>query len=348
MYNYMTTINNVDICCGLNWGDEAKGKIVSQLLKKYNYDWVCRWNGGSNAGHTIYVNDIKYATHIIPAGIFHGIPCFIGPECFINYEALTKEMEYLQKSGFDISKVYISSKAHIVTDNHIEEDNLKYKKQQGSTGMGIAPCAKDKYARMGKRVQDVDDFPYKENIWINEIPPLSGNILCEGSQGFWLDINHGSYPFVTSSSTLPYSACSLGFPHQKIRNIYGATKVYDTRVGVDPTFSHKDCGDYKESFDSIASIAEEYGTTTKRKRKIEWLNVDKLLYAINTSGTNIVVFSKIDILDKVNMYIYIHNGKYVIVDSNEEFVKNINNLIYLECKFVEKIIYSDNPKSVDI
>ena len=344
----MAEINCVDICCGLNWGDEAKGKIVSQLLKNYKYDWVCRWNGGSNAGHTIYINDIKYATHIIPAGIFYNIPCFIGPECFINYAALIKEMNYLEEKGFDISKVYISNKAHVVTEEHIAEDNLKYKKQQGSTGMGIAPCAKDKYARMGKRIQDVDDFPYKKNVWTNDIPPLNGNILCEGSQGFWLDINYGSYPFVTSSVTLPYSACSLGFPPQKIRNIYGATKVYDTRVGVDPMFSHQDSQQYKEIFDIIANIAEEYGTTTKRKRKIEWLNIDKLIYAINISGTNIVIFSKIDILDKINTYIYIHNGKYVITHTNEQFVKDINNIIYSECNLVERIIYSDNPVSVDI
>lgn len=344
----MTDVHNVDICCGLNWGDEAKGKIVSQLLSTYKYDWVCRWNGGSNAGHTIYVNEKKYATHIIPAGIFHNIPCYIGPECFINYDALVSEMEYLRQSGFDISKVYISKKAHIVTDKHIQDDVKFYKKQQGSTGMGIAPCARDKYARKGLRIEDVDDFPFKNNVWLDDVSPLKGDVLCEGSQGFWLDINHGSYPYVTSSCTLPYSACSLGFPPQTIRNIYGATKVYDTRVGVDPHFSHKDAEQYKEVFKEIALIAEEYGTTTKRLRKIEWLNMDKLLFSINTTGCTIPIFSKIDILEKMNKYAYIYENKYVVVDTREQFIENVNTLIQQKCRLVKDIIYSNNPTTVNL
>lgn len=343
----MNNIKNVDICCGLNWGDEAKGKIVSQLLQNNKYDWVCRWNGGSNAGHTIYINEKKYATHIVPAGIFYNIPCYIGPDCYINYYALISEMEYLKKNGFNTSLIYISNKAHIVTGEHIEEDNALYKVQQGSTGMGIAPCARDKYGRCGKRIEDDTMFPFKENVWTSEKLPLFGNILCEGSQGFWLDINYGSYPYVTSSNTLPYSACSLGFPPQKIRNIYGATKVYDTRVGVDPYFSHSDSKQYKTIFNNIAIIAEEYGTTTKRVRKIEWLNIDKLITSINISGTNIVIFSKIDILDKINRYIYIYDGIYVTHDTNEAFIGAINSIINEKCTYVKKVIYSDNPVTVN-
>ena len=343
----MVDINNVDICCGLNWGDEAKGKIVSELLKKYKYDWVCRWNGGSNAGHTIYIDGKKYATHIVPAGVFYNISCFIGPDCYINRDALKSEMEYLKYSGFDISKVYISKKAHVVTSEHVDEDNNLYKKQQGSTGMGIAPCAKDKYARRGLRVEDDEMFPYKENIWKTDDNPLKGDILCEGSQGFWLDINYGSYPYVTSTSTLPYGACSLGFPHCKIRNIYGATKVYDTRVGVDPYFSHKHSSKYTKMFEEIAEVAEEYGTTTKRKRKIEWLNMDKLIFAINTSGSNIIIFSKIDILDKMNKYVYIYNDEYIEIYNRNEFLSNINYILQEKCNYVDKIIYSDNPISIN-
>ena len=342
----MTDIKKVDICCGLCWGDEAKGKIVSHLLANNKYDWVCRWNGGSNAGHTIYINDTKYATHIIPAGVFYGIPCYIGPDCFINANALVSEMEYLKNNGFDISKIYFSSKAHIVTDAHIEEDCLLYKKQQGSTGMGIAPCARDKFARRGCLIKNDETFPYKENIWSQDEPPLAGTILCEGSQGFWLDINYGSYPYVTSACTLPYSACSLGFPPQKIRNIYGAAKVYDTRVGVDPYFSHIQSEKYKETFNNIAVIAEEYGTTTKRLRSIEWLNIDKLLQAVNTSGTNIIILSKIDILDKIKQYVYIYKGEYIQCENKDMFINNINTLLKDNCEFVENIIYSDNPKTI--
>ena len=341
-------IENVDICCGLNWGDEAKGKIVSQLLSKHKYDWVCRWNGGSNAGHTIYIDGKKYATHIIPAGIFHNIPCYIGPECFVNYNALISEMEYLTKHGFNTDNIYISKRAHIVTNQHITDDVNLYKKQQGSTGMGIAPCARDKYARKGIRIEDVDDFPFKNNVWHHNYSPLKGNILCEGAQGFWLDINQGSYPYVTSSCTLPYSACSLGFPPQKIRHIYGATKVYDTRVGVDPYFNHKDSQQYNDVFQKIALIAEEYGTTTKRLRKIEWLNIDKLLFSINTSGCNIVIFSKIDILEKMNIYIFIYKDNYVEVDNCKDFMTQINFIIKDKCPLVENIIYSNNPDTVDL
>ena len=343
----MANIDNVDICCGLSWGDEGKGKIVSDLLNKYKYDWVCRWNGGSNAGHTIYMNDKKYATHIIPAGIFHNIPCFIGPECFINYNALISEMEYLKNNGFDISKIFFSKRAHVVSNEHINEDCNSYKKQQGSTGMGIAPCAKDKYARRGRRIEDDENFPYKDNIWYDDDIPLNGNILCEGSQGFWLDINYGNYPYVTSATTLPYGACSLGFPPCKIRNIYGAVKVYDTRVGVDPNFSHKDSINSNEILEQIADIGEEYGTTTKRKRKVEWLNMDKLVFAINTSGSNIIIFSKIDILDKVGKYKYIYNNEHIETYSNEQFQCDIYKIINEKCKHVKKIIHSNNPYSID-
>lgn len=343
----MTEISNVDICCGLCWGDEAKGKIVSQLLKNNKYDWVCRWSGGSNAGHTIYIDNVKYATHIIPAGIFYNIPCYIGPDCYINYYHLKSEMEYLKNHGFDTSLIYISNKAHVITDDHITEDNAIYKGQQGSTGTGIAPCAKDKYGRNGKRIEDDDMFPFKENLWTSENIPLKGNILCEGAQGIWLDINYGSYPYVTSSNTLPYSACSLGFPPQKIRNIYGACKVYDTRVGVDPYFSHNECKKYKTIFNTIASVGEEYGTTTKRLRKVEWLNIDKLIEAINISGTNIIVISKLDILEKVNMYVYIYNGKYEEHSNKDDFVNSINNIIHEKCTYVCKIVYSNNPISVN-
>lgn len=340
------TINNVDICCGIAWGDEAKGKIVSQLIKNNKYDWVCRWNGGSNAGHTIYIDNKKYATHIIPAGVFYGIQCYIGPDCYINFNAFKEEMEYLKSNGFDISKIYVSGNAHVITDEHIDNDNKDYKKQQGSTGNGIAPCARDKFARKGLLVRKCKFFPY--NVWTDIQSPLYGDILCEGAQGFWLDINHGEYPYVTSSNTLPYSACSLGFPHNVIRNIYGAAKVYDTRVGVDPYFEHTNSEIYKDTFDSIAKIGEEYGTTTKRLRKVEWLNIDKLINAINISGTNILIMSKIDILEKVNKYVYIHDRTYNCCDTKDNFIKNINDIIINKCKYIEQIIYSDNPVTVDL
>jgi len=339
------SINNVDICCGLAWGDEAKGKIVSQLIKDNKYDWVCRWNGGSNAGHTIYIDNKKYATHIIPAGVFYGIKCYIGPDCYINFNAFKEEMEYLKSNGFDISQIYVSGNAHVITDEHIDNDNKDYKKQQGSTGNGIAPCARDKFARKGIPVRKYKFFPY--NVWTDVQSPLYGDILCEGAQGFWLDINHGEYPFVTSSNTLPYSACSIGFPHNVIRNIYGAAKVYDTRVGVDPFFYNSLSDQFKSDFKAISLLAEEYGTTTKRLRDVNWLNLDKLINSINISGTNMLVLSKIDILEKYDKFIYTFEKKIFQSKDKEHFVHEINDIIRNKCKYITHIFYSDNPFNVD-
>lgn len=339
------SINNVDICCGLAWGDEAKGKIVSQLIKDNKYDWVCRWNGGNNAGHTIYINNVKYSTHIIPAGIFYNIPCYIGPDCYIDISALIIEMDYLKSYGFDISKIYISGSAHVITDEHVDLDKSTYVNTQGSTGTGIAPCAKTKFARKGMLIKDLHNLPF--NVWNETIPPLYGDVLCEGAQGFWLDINHGNYPFVTSSNTLPYSACSIGFPHNVIRNIYGAAKVYDTRVGVDPFFYNDLSHQFKSDFKAISLLAEEYGTTTKRLRDVNWLNLDKLIDAINISGTNMLILSKIDILEKYNKFMYTFNNKIFQSKDKEHFIYEINVIILDKCKYITHIFYSANPFNVD-
>ena len=160
----------------------------------------------------------KYHTHIIPSGVFYGVKSFIGPDCFINMDDFEKEMEYLEDFGFDTSLVLISPRTHIITNEHKEEDLKKYKEKQGSTGKGIAPCAKDKFGRVGKLAEEFISNKYRHHLFYEE---LYGNLLCEGAQGFWLDVNHGNYPYVTSSYTLPYSACSLGFPPQVIGRIYG-------------------------------------------------------------------------------------------------------------------------------
>ena len=145
-----------------------------------------------------------------------------------------KEIEYLKDNGFDTNLVKISPKAHIVSSEHIQEDIEKYLNSQGTTAKGIAPCYRDKYARIGSRVGDKENYnDFNSYIW-NE--KLYGNVLCEGAQGFWLDINYGNYPYITSSTTLPYGACSLGFSPKLINNIYGACKIYDTRSGLDPEF----------------------------------------------------------------------------------------------------------------
>lgn len=352
-------VKAVDIVCGLAWGDEAKGKIVSELLAKHKYDWVCRWSGGSNAGHTIYIDGKKYVTHIIPAGVFYGIPSYIGPDCYVNLDDLDEEMTYLKNNGFNVDLIKVSNDAMTITNHHKEEDLKKYKKQQGSTGKGIAPCAKDKFARSGIRVADYviqNGFKTKtfnpfKHLWssedLNNKPKdsLYGNILCEGAQGFWLDINQGYYPFVTSSITLPYSACSLGFPPQKIRHIYGAAKIYDTRVGTDPSFP--DEMDSDPVLAKIGEVGQEFGATTGRSRKVWWLNIDKLIDAINVSGCTHLVISKTDVLDIVKQFKLFYQNDVKEFNSLKEMKNKIIECLESKCYLLKKIIFSNSPESVD-
>ena len=327
-------IDYVDICCGLNWGDEAKGKIVSYLSKVGKYNFVCRWAGGNNAGHTIYKNGIKYKTHLIPSGIFYDIPSVIGPDCVVNKESFFKEVKYLKDNGFNTNLIFVSPKAHLVTDEHIKEDKEKLVNTQGTTSKGIAPCYKDKYARKGIRISDVPEFePY---LWDEK---LYGNILCEGAQGFWLDINQGNYPYVTSSNTLPYGACSLGFPPQLIRKIYGASKIYDTRSGIDPFFPETLLED--DELLMLVKEGGEFGTTTGRMRKTNWLNLDKLIKAVNISGTTNIIISKVDVLEKIKLFKLYHDSSILSFNSIIEMKDYINNVLSRNCSFLEKIIYSD-------
>lgn len=336
----MSEINYVDICCGLAWGDEAKGKITSELAKTNNYNYVCRWSGGDNAGHTIYINKKKYETHIIPSGVFYNIKSIIGPDCVVNKEGFLKEIEYLNKNGFNTDLVKISPKAHIVTDNHIKEDLSILNKSQGTTARGIAPCYSDKYKRIGTQVKDVEEL--KEYLWDEN---LSGNILCEGAQGFWLDINQGNYPYTTSSVTLPYGSCSLGFAPQKIRNVYGAAKIYDTRSGIDSLFPEELLEDKELS--KIIELGKEYGVTTGRKRKVNWLNVDLLIKAVNISGTTHLIISKIDILEQLDNYKLLHNDEIVNFVNVDNLINYLNDLLICKCLFLKDIIYSNNPYKID-
>ena len=335
-------INIVDIVCGLSWGDEAKGKIVAQLAKSGNYNYVCRWGGGSNAGHTIYINNVKYKTHLIPSGVFFGVKSIIGPECVINKEAFYTEINYLKEHGFNTSLVKISPKAHVITSSHIEEDRKKYFKQQGTTAKGIAPCYRDKFGRVGTRVGDAENFyDFEHYIWDEK---LEGNILCEGAQGFWLDINYGNYPYITSSTTLPYGACSLGFSPKLINKIYGACKIYDTRSGLDPDFPEELLNDMELL--SICNEGKEYGVTTGRRRKVNWLDIQKLEKAINISGTTHLIISKIDIFKNLNLYKLLNNDiiSFNSIDTMKEYIEAY---LYNNCSQLENIIYSDNVENIE-
>lgn len=174
---------------------------------------------------------------------------------------------------------------------------------------------------------------------------LEGNVLCEGAQGFWLDINYGNYPYVTSSTTLPYGACSLGFPPQKIRKIYGAAKIYDTRSGIDTDFPEELLED--SELLKIVDVGKEYGTTTGRKRKSNWLNLNKLIDAINISGTTDLIISKIDVLEEVNIYKLYYNNELITFENIINMKDYISNILLTNCKLLLKTItFSNNPYSI--
>uniref|UniRef100_A0A6C0JBN0 Adenylosuccinate synthase n=1 Tax=viral metagenome TaxID=1070528 RepID=A0A6C0JBN0_9ZZZZ len=288
-------IQNVDICCGLGTIDEEKGKLITELFKKKKYDFVCRWSGGSSGENTININGLKYHTHIIPSGVFYGIKSIIGPDCYVNCKDFLQEIKFLKKKGFDTSLVKIFPNTHIITNNDIKN---KYNK-------GISSCAKDKFYLNGILSKDIPEL--KDYIFDKE---LYGDILCEGAQGFWLDINQGNYPYVTSSYTLPYSACSLGFPPQKIRSIYGLVNFFDNIYNVN------------------------------------WLNLDKLVSSINISGTTNIIISNINELSKIGVYKYIWGEKNIECLSIVDLMNCIKNLIIDNCFLVKQIIFSDNPETI--
>jgi adenylosuccinate synthase len=327
-------IKAVDIIFGLAWGDEGKGKISNAISK--NYDVVCRWNGGPNAGHTVYINDKKYKTHIIPCGVFQNKLSVIGPNCVVNVDKFFDEVEYLQKEGFDTSLIKVSPKAHIITERHIQYDLKFLKPKLGTTGQGIAPAYSDKMLRVGKLAGDYIDKKY---LWDGN---LEGEILCEGAQSFWLDINYGDYPYVTSSETLPYNACSLGFSPKKIREIIGVAKIYDTKSGVDPLFPESLWQD--SELNQVIDLGQEYGSTTGRKRLVNWLNLNKLKEAVKISGITKLIINKCDILQKLNKYkLFLNNNLYNTNDfiQMKNMIKNyINDNEYCE------IVFSGNKSDI--
>lgn len=329
-------IKYIDIIFGLSWGDEGKGKISNAISK--NYDIVCRWNGGPNAGHTVYLGEKKYKTHIIPCGVFQNRLSVIGPNCVVNVDKFFDEIDYLKREGFDTSLIKVSPKAHIITERHIQYDSKILRKKLGTTGQGIAPAYSDKMLRIGKLARDYID---KQYLWNGE---LYGNILCEGAQSFWLDINYGDYPYVTSSETLPYSACSLGFSPKKIREIIGVAKIYDTKSGIDPLFPETLWKD--SELNMIIEMGQEFGSTTGRKRLANWLNLNKLIDAIKISGITKLIINKCDVLEKIHVYKLFQNHniyKFNTLQSMQSFIRNQLNHILNE---PIEIIFSGNKQNI--
>ena len=329
-------IDYVDVIYGLAWGDEGKGKISNALAPKYDY--VCRWNGGPNAGHTVYVNGQKFKTHIIPSGIFAGKKCVIGPGCVINTDKFFEEIRGLLAAGFDTSLIKIHPNAHIITEEHIEWDK-KNLGHLGTTSQGIAPCYSDKMLRRGRRAKE---YFISEWLWDGE---LSGRILCEGAQSVWLDIDHGDYPFVTSSTTMPYASCSLGFSPKKIRRLIGVAKAYDTKSGTDPLFPETLWND--PVLNRIIEEGQEFGSTTGRKRLVNWLNLDKLKKSIILSGCTELIINKCDVLKKVGEFKVIHGNEYMNCTSFAMMSAYIqNNLMFSSGSDLHEITFSGDKESI--
>ena len=273
----------VTVLVGSQWGDEGKGKIVDILSGRY--DFVARYQGGANAGHTIIIDDKQFILHLIPSGILReGVKCVIGNGVVIDPVALLEEIDFLRKHDINVEgRLFISQNAHLIMPYHKLLDSISEsgKNKIGTTGRGIGPCYIDKYAHKGIRIVDLLDkdglaekitcnLEEKNNLlkkiydhaeldiekmieeyrafdkeidpYITEVPALLNNaidegksVLLEGAQGAFLDVDHGTYPFVTSSNPTSGGACiGTGIPPTKIDSVIGIVKAYTTRVGFGP------------------------------------------------------------------------------------------------------------------
>jgi adenylosuccinate synthase len=329
-----------DVVVGLQYGDEGKGKVTHHLCKTGGYTHVIRFNGGCNAGHTIYHKGKKFVTHHIPAGVFFGIKSIIGPGCVVNPKQFFKELEELRDGGIDIDElVFIAENAHIITDEHLEEDGKDA--VIGTTKRGNGPAYREKYARNGFLAKDLPCLqPYLVNIY-DELHKHTKNpiILCEGAQGFGLDIDWGDYPFVTSSHCTVGSALLNGIPPQAIRDIWGVAKAYETYVGA-KTFELNN-----PIFSKIRNAGKEYGATTGRPRQCGWLEVPFLEKSVKINGVNKLVFNKMDILQEVNRWIIQHKkNSFEILKGRKEF----EDFFKAKLKHwgVKEIYFSDTPDRV--
>lgn len=324
-----------DIVVGLQYGDEGKGKVTHQLARTGEYTHVLRFNGGCNAGHTIYHEGKKFVTHHVPAGVFYGIPSIIGPGCVINVENLFKEIDELEDAGLNVyDYLMIAENAHVITDFHLAED--KKDSKIGTTRTGNGPAYRDKYARRGVRAKEVKEL---SEFLIDVFEELhidnASTVLCEGAQGFGLDIDWGDYPYVTSSHCTVGGAVSCGIPFTSIRDVWGVAKAYETYVGA------KKFEEDNPVFESIREIGSEFGATTGRARQVGWLDANMLVRSAYINGTTKIVFNKFDILDKIETW-HIKDGDQIL-----EFGSSGDMEHWLSSLFPNmQVIFSRSPSEI--
>jgi len=336
------------VLVGAQWGDEGKGKITDLIAN--DFDYVVRYQGGNNAGHTVIHGDRKLALHLIPSGIMYpNITPMIGNGCVIDPRVLIEEMEMLEREGFSTQRLLISGNAHLIMPYHLDLDGASEhrlgKNEIGTTHRGIGPAYQDKSSRIGIRVQDLLDehifrlkveaaliekndvldkiygmatytvdqicelyLPYAERIrphvtessqLLNQALRDNAWVLFEGAQGTLLDIDHGTYPFVTSSScTAGGAVIGSGVGPTAINKVLGIAKAYITRVGSGPFPTELPLED--EIGHLLSSVGGEVGVTTGRLRRCGWYDAVIVRYAAEVNGLTDLCITKLDVLSMLD------------------------------------------------
>jgi adenylosuccinate synthase len=327
---------------GAQWGDEGKGKIVDLLTPHFSI--VARYQGGHNAGHTVYVGGQKFVLHLIPSGILHeGVTCIIGNGVVVDPQALFAEVDTLKGLGVEVGmRLVVSDKAHLILPYHRELDVLsearRGERKIGTTSRGIGPAYEDKIGRRGIRVGDLAESgsgaladAVRENVaarnrliegkamdaqqvlddlrrawerlrpWVKDVSlflaearAAGRSVLYEGAQGTLLDIDHGTYPYVTSSNGTIGGVCTgLGVPPKAIDGVLGVAKAYTTRVGEGPLPTELT----GEMGERLRESGQEYGASTGRPRRCGWYDAVAVRYAARVNGLDALVLTKLDVLD---------------------------------------------------
>lgn len=336
--------NRTVVVVGAQWGDEGKGKLVDVLAERA--DWVVRYQGGANAGHTVDLGKHSFVLHQIPSGILHeGVRCAIGNGVVLDPDTLFTEIDGLVADGIDVEgRLYVSDRAHLVLPYHKMLDaESAHSQSLGTTGRGIGPAYEDKIARRGVRVLDLRNtarlrelvtlgveranaqlagfgsskradteqtlellgglserlLPLAEDVGLMVYRAIKSGaaILLEGAQGSLLDVDHGTYPFVTSSSTTSGGAATgVGIPPTALDAVLGVVKAYTTRVGTGPLPTEMD----DAMAERLRKLGNEYGATTGRPRRCGWFDSVVVRYASRVNGLTDVAVTKLDVLDTLD------------------------------------------------
>lgn len=289
---------------GLQSGDESKGKISDYLLQKM--DGAVRYSGSCNTGATVVVDGVKHKCHHLPVSVIQNKPTFIASDCLIDPTRLLQELDVYAKLGFDVdNNFFISPDCHIITSEHVERDIAAEGSGLGvgSTKRGVSPAASDKYGRKGKKLETVKEFiPYFYDIGneLNERLTKGQKILMEGSQGALLDINHGfTYPHISTTSNIAQMAyVSTGISPKHHQYTCGVFKPYVTKVGTGPFLTEINEPAINQY---IVDKGAEFGTTTGRRRKVGWLDLPMLRYAIQINAADALAMCKFDVIEGMNI-----------------------------------------------